>query len=161
MFFSIIPFSHSIGVQPLIYSGIDVTMDDLQIGQIVEIPYGKSTEDGIVAAIHIDSPIDTNSESYARIKPIHHIVTDSVLLAQYQITMIIEIAKRYMIPIHRVLAIFLTRPILARLERKNYAQIVPDTSRPTPQKTQKPTHSIQIVQDYIVTPILVETYTKK
>ena len=71
MFFSIIPFSHSIGVQPLIYSGSAMTTDDLQIGQIVEIPYGKSTENGIVAAIHIDSPIDTSSESYARIKPIH------------------------------------------------------------------------------------------
>ena len=138
-----------------------MTTDDLQLGQIVEIPYGKSTENGIVAAIHINSPIDTNSESYARIKPIHRIVTDSVLLSQYQITMIIEIAKRYMIPIHRVLAIFLTRPILARLERKNYAQIVPTTTRSITTKTQKSNNSIHIVQDSIVTPSLVEIYTKK
>ena len=161
MFFSIIPFSHSIGVQPLIYSGGDRAMDDLRVWQIIEIPYGKSIENGIIAAIHIDSPIDITSESYTRIKPIHQTITSSILLAQYQLEMISEMSKRYMIPIHRVLAIFLTRPILSRLERKNYAQIVPDTSRPTPQKTQKPTHSIQIVQDYIVTPILVETYTKK
>lgn len=161
MFFSIIPFSHSIGVQPLIYNWGTINTEELQVGQIVEIPYGKSMENGIVASILIDSPIDTSSESYARIKPIHRIVTNSVLLAQYQINMIIEISKRYMIPIHRVLAIFLTRPILARLERKSYAQLEPAITRSLTPRIQKSTNSIHIVQDYIVTPRLVEIYTKK
>ncbi len=98
-------------------------MSDLRIGQIIEIPYGNNLEHGIIAQIHTVCPIDETSESYARIKPISRVITNKILLAPYQIDMIVAIATRYMIPIHRVLAVFLTRPILSRLERKNYEQI--------------------------------------
>ncbi len=89
----------------------------------MEISYGNNLENGIVTGIYRECPIDTKSESFARIKPIHRVITDKKILAAYQIDMICEISARYMIPIHRVLAIFLTRPILSRLEKKNYKQI--------------------------------------
>jgi primosomal protein N' len=98
-------------------------MSDIRVAQIVEIPYGNKLENGIVAEIYTECPIDDTSEAYMRIKPMSRIITDKILLASYQINMIIAISARYMIPIHRVLAIFLTRPILSRLERKDYEQI--------------------------------------
>jgi primosomal protein N' len=98
-------------------------MGELRVGQIVEVPYGNKVENGIIAQIHAECPIDQASEAYARIRPISRVVTDKILLAPYQIDMITRIASRYMIPIHRVLAIFLTRPILSRLEKKDYMQI--------------------------------------
>ena len=98
-------------------------MSDIRVAQIVEIPYGNKLENGIVAEIHTECPIDEASEAYMRIKPMSRIITDKILLAPYQLDMIRAIATRYMIAIHRVLAIFLTRPILSRLERKDYEQI--------------------------------------
>ncbi len=71
----------------------------------------------------MECPIDECSEAYTRMRSMGRIMTDKTILASYQIDMIIMIASRYMIPIHRVLAIFLTRPILSRLEKKNYEQI--------------------------------------
>ena len=135
-------------------------MGELRIWQIVEIPYGNKLENGIVTEIHIECPIDQASEAYMRIKAINRIITEKTLLAPYQIEMIIAIAKRYMLPVHRVLAIFLSRPILTRLERKEYEQL----ENPTPQSTNLPiyqsTNHIHIVQDNIVTPSLVATYTQ-
>ena len=153
-FASIIPFEHSIGVTPLLYSGGDIDMTDLRVGQIAEIPYGNHLENGIVAEIYDVCPIDETSEAYMRIKPMSRIITEKILLAPYQINMIIAIASRYMIAIHRVLAIFLTRPILSRLERKDYEQL--DITEITVEK--KGLGLIHIVQDSIVTPALIDTY---
>lgn len=133
-----------------------MVISGLQIGQIVEIPYGNKLENGIVAEIYTECPIDETSEAYMRIKAMNRIVTDKILLAPYQIDMITQISARYMIPIHRVLAIFLTRPILSRLERKDYEQI--EEKEIVTQK--KGLGLIHIVQDTIVTPTLVDTYTK-
>jgi hypothetical protein len=63
------------------------------------------------------------SEAYMRIRSVSRIITNKRLLAPYQIDMIIAISRRYMLAIHRVLGIFLTRPILSRLERKQYDQL--------------------------------------
>ena len=131
-------------------------MSELCIGQIVEIPYGNKVENGIVAEIYTECPIDEISEAYMRIKAMNRIVTDKILLAPYQLDMITQISARYMIPIHRVLAIFLTRPILSRLERKNYEQL--EESEMIAQN--KGHGHLHIVQDNIVTPELVDTYTQ-
>ena len=80
-------------------------------------------EFGIVAEIYDSCPIDTASEAYMRVKPLSRMITSQILISAYQIAMIIDISARYMIAIHRVLAIFLTRPILTRLEKKEYRQL--------------------------------------
>jgi primosomal protein N' len=90
---------------------------------VVTIPYGSRIEHGLIAELHEVSPIDTESEAYARIKSVISVVTMKPLLAPYQITMILSLAQRYMLPIHRVLQIWLTRPVLSRLEKKQYSQI--------------------------------------
>lgn len=122
LFYSIIPLEHSIGIEPLIYSG-DLTDPAIQVGCLVEIPYGKTLEHGIISTIHTECPIDMGSESYLRIKSIDKIITNKMILSPYQIKMICSISSRYMIPIHRVAAIFLSKPIRSRLEKKNYIQL--------------------------------------
>lgn len=156
-FASIIPTEHSIGTSPLLYSvwdDIDISL--LSVWCMVEIPYGKDMENGIITSLYENCPIDEMSEQYLRIKSISRIITSHTLLASYQIQMIEHICRKYMIPIHRVLAIFLSRPILSRLERKNYKQIL---SRDTHDKKSSWKKSIHIVQDGIVTPNIVESYT--
>jgi hypothetical protein len=41
MFVSIIPSLHSLGVEPLLYSFDAPLKNQLQVGQLVEIPFGK------------------------------------------------------------------------------------------------------------------------
>lgn len=157
MFVSIIPSLHSLGVEPLLYSFDAPLKNQLQVGQLVEIPFGKNTENGIIAHIYETSPIDTLSEAFNRIKPIIKIVTTKTLLDPYQIQMITHISKQYMIPIHRVLAIFLTRPILSRLEKKNYEQIEEKNNQEEVEIGKK---IISLLQDDIVRPQYLEKYLK-
>jgi primosomal protein N' len=154
MYFSIIPFSHSIGIEPLLYIGEGIIENDIQVGSVVEIPYGNNIENGIVTKIYTDSPIDIQSEAHTRIKKIIRIITTRIILAPYQIDMICTISARYMISIHRVLAIFLPRPLLTRLERKNYEQLE-NSKKPITSSQQKKLH---ITQNTIVNPKIVDTY---
>ncbi len=156
MYFSIIPFTHSIGTEPLLYAWGDIWEDTIQVGSLVEIPYGKNRENGIVAGIYQESPIDIQSESFLRIKTIERIITNTALLHPYQIDMICALSAKYMIPIHRVLAIFLTRPVLTRLEKKNYDQIT--DKNPILHDKNIIQGKIHIIQNGIVTPDLVNTY---
>ncbi len=160
-FVSIIPSEHSIGTSPLLYSvGDDIDISQLSIWCVVEIPYGRDMEFGIVAEIHIDCPIDTASEAYMRVRSLSRIITSQILLSTYQISMIIDMSARYMIAIHRVLAIFLTRPILTRLEKKQYGQLYSPVPHIEKSSIQWVKRSIHIVQDGIVTPDIVESYTR-
>lgn len=157
MFASIIPFLHSIGTEPLLYACWDIQLDQLSVGQIVEIPYGNNRENGIIVALYDTSPIDINSEAFNRIKTIIQIISSKVILDSNQLTMICEISSRYMIPIHRVLAIFLTRPILSRLEKKNYEQLEEIQNE---QQTEEKKWNIHILQDDIVRPKYIEKYLR-
>jgi primosomal protein N' len=154
MYFSVIPFSHSIGVQPLLYLWGAIMADQLQVGSLVEIPYGNNLENGIVTGIYPDSPVDPQSETYSRVKTIEKIISSKMILSPYQIEMICAISVRYMIPIHRVLGIFLTRPILSRLEKKNYEQLEEKEWIINSKWSGK----LHITRDRIITPDLVDTY---
>ncbi len=145
------------GTEPLLYAWGDIWEDAIQVGSLVEIPYGKNIENGIVAGIYQESPIDIHSEAFSRIKSIERVITHKILLAPYQIDMICALSTKYMIPIHRVLGIFLTRPILARLERKNYEQLIVDIQENKYDK-KNAQGKIHIIQDGIVTPDIVENY---
>ncbi len=156
-FCSIIPLEHSIGTEPLIYKN-DLSGEIIQVGCIVEIPYGKNQEYGIVATIYKECPIDMGSESYLRIKSIEKVITNKVLLAPYQIGMICKISSRYMIPIHRVAAIFLSKPIRSRLEKKDYIQLTEIKKIP---KEKERIWEIHIIQDDIITPEIVDIYIQR
>jgi primosomal protein N' len=124
---------------------------------VVTIPYGSRIEHGLIAELHEVSPIDTESEAYARIKSVISVVTMKPLLAPYQITMILSLAQRYMLPIHRVLQIWLTRPVLSRLEKKQYSQIDKTSDWPLTIDNWQFIHTLTLLKDGIVTPELVES----
>jgi primosomal protein N' len=149
MYASIIPLWHSLGTEALLYT----TDMPLRIGSLVEIPYGKNIETGIVAGIFDNFEIDFAKD----IKPIGGIVTEKAILAPYQFEMIEAISRRYMIPIHRVLQIFLPRPVLTRLEKKNFETLVENA----PKNQQRIIdNQLHILQEGIVTPDVVIAYLK-
>lgn len=115
MYATIIPFGRSLGTKPLLY---ETRGEYLVSGSIVTIPYGKDEDKGMVTALYQQDEIDITV--IPDIRTIVAVVTHQSLLATYQIRMIERISERYMIPIHRVLGIFLPRPVLKRLEKKNY-----------------------------------------
>ncbi len=115
MFLLVIPTSHSIGTTPLTYILPEEFRGSVVVGCLVEIPVGRYVEYGIVTAI-----IDTVSDPEMLLKPIIRIITSKPVLAPYQISIILSIAARYLIPIHRVLGFFLIRPVLNRLEKKGF-----------------------------------------
>lgn len=53
-------------------------------------------------------------------KSIISIVSETPILSEYQVTMICRIAMKYILPIHKVLQIFLSEPTLRRLEKYNF-----------------------------------------
>lgn len=117
MFITVIPSSHSIWITPLTYHVGDVFRSQIHIGSLVEIPLGTKVETGIVAGFTENIP-----ENY-EVKSIVQVICSVSILAPYQITLIESLAKRYMLPIHRVLGFFLTRPVISRLERTNFGTL--------------------------------------
>lgn len=53
-------------------------------------------------------------------KEIIRIIDPHPILAAYQITSILRLAMKYILPIHKSLAIFLSEPILRRLQKNNF-----------------------------------------
>lgn len=115
MYFSVIPFSHSIWTTPLTYVWGDIFSSKCHPGSIVEIPYGKNIELWLIVGQFESAP-----ETHLEIRNLEKIVTERAVIAPYQIEVIVSIAKKYMLPIHRVLSFFITRPILQRLIKYNF-----------------------------------------
>lgn len=67
--------------------------------------------------------------------------------------MIESLSEKYMIPIHRVLGMFLSKPILQRMEKKDYT-VLDDTRSESPY--QETDNAIHILQQDIVTPKYIE-----
>ena len=153
MLFSIIPFSHSLGTEWLLYFPGSIDPKDITIGSIIEIPYGNNDEYGIIAAIDTILPENISEEQYHRIRSCKRIITSKSILEKYQVSMIESLSKRYMIPIHRVLGMFLSKPILQRMEKKDYTILEDIRSEDLSQETD---NAIHILQQDIVTPKYIE-----
>jgi primosomal protein N' len=83
----------------------------------VEIPLGKWIETGFIAGFTDEVP------EHIETKSITNVICSTPILAPYQLYLIESLAKRYMLPIHRVLGFFLTRPVISRLERTNFGTL--------------------------------------
>ena len=149
MFIDVIPSEHSIGIHPLTYSIPGDFEGEIVPGCIVEIPVRNALEYGIVVGFRQAAP--ENME----IRDISRIITSKEVLAPYQIALILEISARYLIPIHRVLGFFLPKPVIKRLEKKNYEQISTREilSHPAP-----PSNYITILKDSIATGEILQSY---
>lgn len=118
MFAKIIPYGTSFSVEALTYIVGDSFVLEAKIGQLVEIPYGKKMILGIIAELHSENHTDENIE----LKKIEKIISKTPILSPYQITMILRISAKYLITLHRILQIFLSSPLLARLEKYYFSE---------------------------------------
>ncbi len=113
MFVEVIPRTHSIWFRPLTYSVGDVFEWQISLGCLVQIPVGKKNDIGLVTKIFEKAP-----SFLWVIRPISWIVSRNEILAPYQIELIENIANHSMIPIYKVLSIFLSQAVMKRLEKQ-------------------------------------------
>jgi hypothetical protein len=66
-----------------------------------------------------DTPLPENI-SVEDIRAIIRVTASVEIIAPYMISMILEIAGRYLLLIHKVASLFLPAPLLSRLDKKNY-----------------------------------------
>jgi len=133
MYISVIPFSHTTSLEPFTYFVHSDWQEQIQAGCLVEIPFGNNIEQGIVSEILDEVPVSTDIES---LRPVISVIASIPLLEEYQISMILAIARQYFIPLHRVLRMFLPAPFLSRLDKKNYI-IETNTEIPEPSEMRR------------------------
>lgn len=117
MYISVIPFSHTTSLEPFTYFVHADWQEQMQVGCLVEIPFGNNIEQGIVSEILDEIPPSIDIET---LRPVISVVASISLLEEYQISMIFAMSRKYFIPLHKVLRIFLPAPLLSRLDKKNY-----------------------------------------
>lgn len=115
MYAEIIPYGASFHTEALTYAVGDSFRFEIQIGQLVKIPYGKKIISGVIADIFYQK----NTE-IEEIKFLESIVYPKPILCPYQIACIKKISRKYLLPIHRVLSIFLSTPLLRRMEKYQF-----------------------------------------
>ena len=115
MYISVIPLSHSLSTEPYTYLVAPVWEESICLGALVEIPLGRYVVKGIIASRDI-----TLDPSIGEIRPIMAVISSVPLISDSMVDMVIRIARRYSLPIHKVLSLFLPAPLLSRLDKKNY-----------------------------------------
>lgn len=118
MLLSVIPLKHSLSTEPFMYSVSDTWKDHIRVGSLVEVPIGKHIDLGIISEILWEHP--QAREEYFEIKPLMAVISETPLLTQEMIRVILQISKKYYIPIHKIISLFLPAPLLSRLDKKNY-----------------------------------------
>lgn len=117
MYISIIPTSKSQGKLPYSYFVSPVWDNQIRIGWVVEIPYGKDIILGIISSIEEIPPTNISIQD---IRPIHSVVSITPILDADQISVIQKISQRYFLPIHKSLSLFLPTSLIRRIEKRNY-----------------------------------------
>ncbi|GAB0175139.1 MAG: hypothetical protein HHAS10_10180 [Candidatus Altimarinota bacterium] len=124
MYISVIPTSKSQGKSPYIYFVSPTWENQITIGGLVEIPFGKEILFGIVTSFEIAGSLDINTYE---IRPIHSVICSSPILDIQQLKVILRLSEKYFLPIHKSLSLFLPIALLRRLEKRNF--ILSDTPR--------------------------------
>ena len=138
MLAKIIPHGTSFSTEPLTYFVGDSFRSEIFPGQLVEIPYGKKNILWVVAEIS-EQNFEKNNENFGvavvgkfanfrgenpdeifDIKGVSVIIDTKPILAPYQLRTIERLAMKYILPIHKALAIFLNEPTLRRLQKYNF-----------------------------------------
>lgn len=114
MILSVIPSLHSLWTKPIGYFIDEDEEKNIAVGSMVEVPMKNGKEYAIVAGKNERYDEDINYKGILRI------ISPNPILAPYQVSVIQEIAQKYMIPIHRVLGFFLPKSTVNRLEKKGY-----------------------------------------
>lgn len=117
MFISVIPLSKTQGRNPYLYIVNALWKNQVVIGWLVEVPFWKDIITALIISVEEALPEDIDT-SY--IRPIHAVISSTSLIDSEQIVAILAIARRYFLPIHKALALFLPASLLTRLEKRNF-----------------------------------------
>lgn len=174
MLAKIIPHGTSFSTEPLTYFVGDSFRSEIFPGQLVEIPYGKKNILWVVAEIS-EQNFEKNNENFGvavvgkfanfrgenpdeifDIKSIFTIIDPKPILAPYQLRTIERLAMKYILPIHKALAIFVNEPTLRRLQKYNFPLEPSDKVQKNISKNE-----IFISKNEIISPQLLVPFLKK
>ena len=113
MYCLVTPFSKSFDEIWLIYYVPDFLSVELQVGNIVEIPYGNTIEIALV----LDINTSTWDIDESKIKSIISIKNNNVFLTEYQKNILPWLADFYITPIHNVANLFFPRNLLEKIKK--------------------------------------------
>lgn len=113
MYCLVSPFNKSFDEIWLMYFVPDFLSQDLKIGKIVDIPYGKEIEVALV--LDINTSIWNIDES--KIKSIISIKNNNIFLKNYQINLVKWLAAFYITPIHNTVNLFFPRNLLDKIKK--------------------------------------------
>ena len=113
MYCLVSPFSKSFDEIWLIYYVPDFLSNELQIGNIVEIPYGNTIE--IALILNINTQLWDIDES--KIKSLISIKNSNIFLTEFQKKLLPWLADFYITPIHNVTNLFLPRNLLDKIKK--------------------------------------------
>ena len=153
MYISVIPLSHSLSTGWYIYSVSDIWRESISLGCLVEIPLGRNIVRGIVSEKDIALIPDIE------IRPIVAVISSLALMTLPMISVVLYLSRRYSLPIHKVLSLFLPATLLSRLDKKNYL-LSQDSHRGSLPK-RNPKREIHHYIDAIFTPRSLDLYKKK
>jgi primosomal protein N' len=117
MYISVIPLRHSLSKRPYIYFVADVWREAIIVWGLVEVPIGRHMTEAIIVEKSEYPPEDIAIED---IRAIIRVTASVEIIAPYMIGMILAIADRYFLLIHKVASMFAPAPLLSRLDKKNY-----------------------------------------
>ena len=113
MYCLVSPFSKSFDEIWLIYYVPDFLSWELIVGNIVEIPYGKSIEIALVLKLNVE----LWSIDESKIKSLIDIKNNNRFLTDYQVQLLPWLADYYITPIHNVANLFFPRNLLEKIKK--------------------------------------------
>ncbi len=117
MYILAIPTSHTIDTEPLIYFCPENFESQIGLGSLVEIPVRTSMTYAVISDIDVEIPVGLEITD---IRSIVRVVCTTPLLGEDTLRVIPEIAELSLVPIHKVLSLFLPKSTLTALEKKNF-----------------------------------------
>lgn len=135
MIIDVIPFRRSFGSQAVSYSIPDHIQTKPKIGSLVYVPWRNDDDIALVVNIHEEIP------TY-ELKEITRLEYSDSILDPIEIALLFSIARKFFLPLHKVLQLCIPLPILWRFERKSYLDLEPSTWKSNKQVTNKYTHCI-------------------
>lgn len=151
MYIEVIPVKYSLSRHPYTYFVPEMWQSQVVRGGYIEIPVGNSIDSGIIAHIRDSIP---ETLSVSDIKPILGVYASIPLFSPVQLDAMLELARLYCIPVHRILSLFFPTPLRSRLDKRNYILEIPPLSA----TLTCPIQQIHVFSERIFSPQDVEEY---
>ena len=117
MYVEIIPLKYSLSRYPYTYFVPEIWQSQVVIGGLAEVPIGNAIDTGIIANILDSIP---EALAHTEIKPIIRVLATTPIFARVQIELMLELARRYCIAVHRIASLFFPSALRTRLDKRNY-----------------------------------------